>query len=352
MRAHIHIPLFPSGVGSTHHTDAAAAVDEVLRSYWRMPFWPQLPNRAPEEAMIPQAGLALPGASWDGRSLHWSGRPNDAALAAADLLPESRAAGLHAFLRRLEGMAPSDRPPVVKGQIVGPLTLAMALRDADGAPPFAQPETLAWLARLLGRMAAAQARALLRLVPHVVVVFDEPALAYVDEPALPLPWRQANAVLSAAIEPVQTAGALAGLHCCQAANWTWALRSRPNLIHFDAREGHVDDVLEHRSALREHVARGGYLGWGLWPTDHPREPFDARAMQYALTDAARHMSFVDASVGLIFKRSMISGVCGAAGLTAADEARMATDLEDLSMGIRRRFWIAASVDVDPDDPLT
>ena len=68
--------------------------------------------------------------------------------------------------------------------------------------------------------------------------------------------------------------------------------------------------------------------------------------------AARDLSFVDASVGLIFKRSLLSGACGTAGLVAETEATMAQDLEDLSMGIRRRYWIAATTDVDPDDPLT
>ena len=31
---------------------------------------------------------------------------------------------------------------------------------------------------------------------------------------------------------------------------------------------------------------------------------------------------------------------------------MAEQLEDMSMGIRRRHWIAATTDVDPDDPLS
>ncbi len=108
-----------------------------------------------------------------------------------------------------------------------------------------------------------------------------------------------------------------------------------------------------QSAIREHVARGGYLGWGLWPTaGNTVDPFDSKEKQYFLANAARDLSFVDASVGLIFKRSMITGVCGSAGLAPGQEATMAQDLEDLSMGIRRRYWIAATTDVDPDDPLT
>ncbi len=351
-RPSMHIPLFPSGAGSTHHTDAAAAVADVLRGYWRMPFWPQLPNRDPSELMIPQAGLGLPGARWDGTLLHWSGAPSGGALAAAGPPPPERAAGLPAFIAALAARPAADRPPLIKGQIVGPLTLSMAARDAAGAAPHDDPETLRWLARFLGRAAAAQARALQAVVPRVVLVFDEPALASVEEPRLPIAWRLAVAALREALAPVQALGAIAGLHCCAPPNWTRALAARPNLIHFDGREGRLDDLLEHRSALREHVARGGYLGWGLWPTDRPSQGFDPRAMQYYLARAAREIAFVDASMGAIFKRSYLSGACGGPDLTGEQAELMAAQLEEMSMGIRRRYWIAASTDVDPDDPLT
>ncbi len=351
--APIHLPLYPTGVGSTSHGDAAEAVAAVLDDYWRMPFWPQLPNRDPLEAMIPQTGLALPGASWDGELLRWSGLLSDDQIAAADLPPPERAAGLHELLARLPGLPEERRPNVVKGQIVGPLTLSKWSRTASGAAPHEDLELLERLAAFLGRAAAAQARAFQALGFQTVVMFDEPELAAVGEPSLPLAWRQVAPVLRAAIEPVQRLGALAGIHCCATPNWTRALDCRPNLIHFDGREGAVEDVLAHRRAIREHVARGGYLGWGLWPTDAAAtEPFDSREMQYFLARAARELSFVDASVGLIFKRSILTGVCGGAGLTAEREGRVASDLEELSMGIRRRYWIAATTDVDPDHPLT
>jgi hypothetical protein len=351
-RPAIHIPLFPSGVGSTHHTDPIEAVRDVLRGYWRMPFWPQLPNRGESEHMIPQIGLDLPGARWEDGLIRWSGDASEAALNAATLPPPGRAAGFHAFIDALEAIPTKDRPPVIKGQLVGPLTLSMLTRDAAGASPHDDPKTLLWLARFVGRAGAAQAERLQRLVQQVVIVFDEPALASVEEPRLPIPWRTAVETLRAALAPVQECGAIAGLHSCAPPNWTRALAARPNLIHFNGREGHLDDLLEHKSMLREHVARGGYLGWGLWSTAAPQEPFDPKAMQYYLAKAAREISFVDASMGTIFKRSFLSGVCGSAGFSAGQEERMATSLEEMSMGIRKRYWIAATTDVNPDDPLT
>ena len=303
--------------------------------------------------MIPQTGLSLPGASWDGDVLSWSGEISDTDLADAALPPRDRAAGLYELLERLPNLADERKPNVVKGQIIGPMTLSRWSRDVNGRAPHEELKSLERLATWLGAAAAQQALAFQRLGYQAIILFDEPELASVGEPAIPLPWREVVPVLRAAIEPVQRVGALAGIHCCASPNWTRILDSRPNLIHFDAREGHVEDVIEHHRAVREHVARGGYLGWGLWPTDGiGRLPFDSKEMQYFLANKARDLSFVDASVGLIFKRSMLTGVCGGAGLDETTERQVAHDLEELSMGIRHRYWIAATTDVDPDAPLT
>ena len=351
MEAPIHLPLLPTGVGSVSSADPSEAIDSVLEDYWRLPFWPQLPARDPLEMMIPQIGLSLPGASWDGSVLHWSGALPDAAIADAPLPPPDRAAGLHELLERLPRLPEERRSKVLKGQLVGPITLSR-WSDPAGRGPFDDLEQVQRLAAWLGRIGVRLADAYKALGYQAIVVFDEPELAAVGEPAVPLAWREVEQILRAALEPVQRAGALAGIHCCSRPHWTRVLDARPNLIHFDGREGAVDDVIEHRTAIREHVARGGYLGWGLWPTDAPATGFDPKEMQYFLARAARELSFVDASVGLIFKRSMLTGVCGGAGLTADQERELASDLEEMSMGIRRRYWIAAATDVDPDAPLT
>lgn len=353
--APIHLPLLPCGIGSTRHSDATEAVAEVLEDYWRLPFWPQLPNRTEAELMLPQVGLSLPGARWDDGYVTWSGSLSDTDIADAGLPPRERAAGLYELLERLPELPEDRKPNVVKGQIVGPITLARWSRTASGASSLDDLETLERLGAWLGAAAAEQARVFQRLGFQAIIVFDEPELASVGGEGVPLPWREVTPVLKAAIEPLQRVGALAGIHCCAAPNWTRVLDARPNLIHFDGREhgGHIDDVISHHRAIREHVARGGYLGWGIWPTDGADPvPFDAKQMQYTLAHNARDLSFVDASVGLIFKRSMLTGVCGAAGLDASTERRVAADLEELSMGIRRRYWIAATTDVDPDQPLT
>ena len=53
--------LFPcTGVGSLPHLDPRAAVAEVLSRFREIPYWPQLPRRAPLEHMYPQYAAGAP----------------------------------------------------------------------------------------------------------------------------------------------------------------------------------------------------------------------------------------------------------------------------------------------------
>ena len=280
--------------------------------------------------MAPQAGLALQGARWDGRRLHWSGE-RVAAPSPALLPPPDRAAGLHAFLARLTARPPDQRPPFAKGQLIGPVTLNACIAD---------PPSLTTLGRWLGALAAAQVSAFDRLGMRPLIVFDEPLLARVGEPApSSVTWDDALAALHTAFTPVKRAGGLAGLHCCASANWTRALAAEPDIIHFDATPFGLGRFLDHREALRAHLARGGGFGWGVWPTDAAAPPFNLSAGRTALLAAADALADAPTGVASLLRRSTLSGVCGTAGFTSEREDQLAANLQALAASLREQFGL-------------
>ena len=321
--------LAPTGIGSTHHRDANAAVSTILAAYPELPFWPQLPNRSPLEAMVPQAGLALQGARWDGQRLHWPREHVDAPTPTL-LPPPERAAGLHALLACLKAGPPSQRPELAKGQIIGPVTLSACM---------AEPPPLTALGRLLGELATAQVSAFNRLGMRSLIAFDEPLLARVGEPILPAAWDEALAALHAAFTRVKRAGGLVGLHCCAPANWTRALSTEPDIIHFDATPSGLDRFLDHREALRVHLGRGGGFGWGVWPTDGASSPVDLSAGRTALLVAADALTDAPTDIAGLLRRSTLSGVCGTAGFTSEREAQLAVNLQALAASLREQFGL-------------
>lgn len=324
-----------TGIGSTHHRDPEAAASAVLTAYPDLPFWPQLPNRAPAEAMVPQAALGLPGARWNGQRLHWSGAKVDAAASAA-LLPRDHAGGLYALLSRLEALPAAKRPLWAKGQIIGPLTLSTFI-TGNGPRNALDPARLVALGRFLGEQGAAQARAFGRLGIRALIAFDEPLLARVGDDRLPVEWDAATAALRAAFTPVAREDGLAGVHCCAPADWSRVLEAEPAIIHFDATPAGLERFLGHRPAVRAYLARGGALGWGVWPTDDASPPFEAAAARATLVEAAGSLVDSPDQVAEVLRRSTLTGVCGTAGFTADREQQLAADLRTLSAQLRKQF---------------
>ncbi|MBU0515437.1 MAG: hypothetical protein KJ621_11750, partial [Proteobacteria bacterium] len=142
-----------TGVGSVPFDDPNEAVD-LIREYCTIPYWPQLSAARPAEDMAIQytEGLPLIKVDLNHRSLSVDKDVDRAdALAGfyekvfagaseAFAISEEFGSGLYAFLRRLE----TDPPSMgwVKGQVVGPFTLASVLRHADGRNALSDPELL------------------------------------------------------------------------------------------------------------------------------------------------------------------------------------------------------------------
>lgn len=216
-----------TGVGSLPGSDPAAALEWVARWAPELPFWPQLPARsdmlAEGESDHPPPGLAA-------------------------FLERARAGGFPAAV-------------ALKGQVVGPCTLALA----RGLGPEAGSE----LAALGARLAALAARqvALLRAC-------GRPALLWIDEPGLgawlgAAPPGSALSLLRPILEAVRAADGWPGIHTCAPPPWELLLTLEPELVSFDAwrdLEAAASDP-----ACRELVARGAWLGVGLVPTTAPLE---------------------------------------------------------------------------------
>ena len=54
-----------TGIGSTPHTDADAAVEFIMGTFSEIPFWPQLPRRAFAESMYAQYSEQMPGVRFE-----------------------------------------------------------------------------------------------------------------------------------------------------------------------------------------------------------------------------------------------------------------------------------------------
>lgn len=266
-------PFEITGIGSLPHLDPQGAVDFVMRYLRRIPHWPQLPKRSKSEEMTRQFLEGIPGLREEDGKV-WLEGPEDApeeweafleASAAEDLeafaISEHRAQGLYAFLRKLK----EYRPPFLKGQLIGPVTLGFSLRDKGGRYVFYDQTLLEMLVKVLNLKAKWQVKRFKEAQPEaqVFLFFDEPSLAAVGTPAMVLSREEVLKCYKDLLEGIE---AVKGVHVCANTDWSLLLGAGFDLLSFDC-YSFGDNLLLWRDSLKAFLEKGGSIAWGIVPTD-------------------------------------------------------------------------------------
>ncbi len=278
----------PILIGSLPLTNHAEALRLIVTHTPDIPLWPQLP-KLPREGMIRQFLTGFPGLVDDGNR-YWIDTAGDdfsQAMAAfyedylqavenPTVLKTSRfalgpdAAG--GFFTLLDYLETAKQPPLtVKGQITGPVTAGIGVKDGRGNSIIYDDNLLDILIKLLTMKACWQVAELRRFTR------DTPPIIFIDEPGLVSFGSSGFAgvsreMVTSAVTEVSSAiknfGGLAGVHICANGDWGPALTSPLDIISFDA-YFYFDNFILYKEQLCAFLARGGILAWGIVPTGDP-----------------------------------------------------------------------------------
>lgn len=283
-----------TGVGSLPHDSAEAAVSYLVAAY-DVPFCPQLPLM--EGNMIREWLGADPG------RCGWSPeRDRETPLAWPQLLAALDAA-----------------PPVhglVKLQVTGPATLALALLLAPESQIRGTRTELLGLARELATWVAANAARQIRQL----AARDLETLLIVDEPAL---QSFADEAIVAAWEPLRVVAPLWGLHICCSVPWKLVAAAEPDVISFDLALEEVGAAA--RPVLQSVIRRGRRIAWGVL------EPHRDEAASEALARLRPAL----ASVGASGENSMLTASCGSGLVSVGREAAIVEALRECASACRQ-----------------
>ena len=260
------ISLLATGIGSVPFLETGETVARILRELPEMPFWPQMVKISPEEDMLTQYqnGLPLePGKDREGNLAAFYERYISGETEHFALKP-SRARGWYAFIEALERTGPPG--PFLKGQVVGPITLAYSLKGWDGKALLYDGEVLQALAIGLGMQAVWQARKLASLGAIPVIFVDEPALSGYGSAFMPIGEEKVLETLGDLTGIIrEKTGALTGLHCCGNSDWPLLLRSPIDMISLDA-YGYGDQFVSSHESVKKFLDQGKVIAWGIVPT--------------------------------------------------------------------------------------
>lgn len=255
--AAVFAPGFASGIGSLPHIDAVESAEISLRLHPHLPATPQLPMRDPREGVVAQWVDALPEVTLAPDGSFVVDRSRVGEPIAAELSSATHT-GLLAFLDACD-RAP-EAPARIKTQLVGPLTLGVALTRA-GLPTeiaFARAgEAVRAWARSMEELLA------LRLPHSAPLIFlDEPALVLWRGSDLPIERERAVDLLSSALAATNCA---TGVHVCGDGDLRVAFEAGPNVLGVPATDALIADV----DVLVRHLDADGWVAWGAVPTDRP-----------------------------------------------------------------------------------
>ena len=350
----------PLLIGSLPLSDYEAALAMIFRYTPEIPLWPQLP-RLPRQGMVRQFLDGFPGLKEDEKHLwidtesldfpeQMAGFYEECGQAEAANEPcqgrfamdREATGGFYAFCRAIT-LKDRPKPWTVKGQITGPITTGMGVRDSHGAAIVHDDNLRDILTRLIATRAACQARVLGTLVDTGV-----PPVVFIDEPAMVgfgssgfsgINREMVSEAVGQVIASIHGGGAVAGVHICANGDWQPVLASDTDIVSFDA-YSYFDNLILYRQPLLDFLDRGGVLAWGIVPTG------DVAALEEATLDSLytlwRGQFARLLALGVPEERTrariFVTPSCGTGSLTAAQAEKVLQLTAELSRRLRREFY--------------
>lgn len=350
-----HPACLPMLIGSLPVADHHEAADMVFQATPRIPVWAQLPVH-PEEGMVPQFAPGMPGLRQDDDrdyvDLAGDGFETELAafyedyLAVTDnmdsietsrfALSEGAARGFHILRERARKMVPA--PVAIKGQVTGPITFGLGLKDQRGRAVYYDPNARDAAVKLLALKAAYQVRTLKVFGYPVIVFLDEPALAgYGSSEMISISADEIAASLEEINDIIHTEGGLAGIHVCANTDWGLILETSVDIVNFDT-YSYFDRFLLYGEQVKQFIGRGGIIAWGLVPTG------SAEALEAATVDALvrRWEGQCNDVVALgvdreqLLTQSLICPSCGTGSLSLAQAQKVLTLTREVAAHIGAR----------------
>jgi hypothetical protein len=299
-----------TAIGSLPHRDAHAAAALVLRCIPDVPAAPQLPLRTPLEGVVAQWAGAVPGVT-----VHADGTIElvaalDASAPVEPHLSTESHAGLLTFLDIAARQA--RVPRAVKVQLIGPLTLGVALARAGAAPDVAFPVA----ARTTRAWAATIEELVTNTLPDSTLVlgFDEPALVCWRNAEGPVEREIAIDLLSTALASTR---AVSCVHVCGNGDVRLALDAGPEIVHFDVAAFDLDDGV----ALSRFLDGDGWVAWGAIPTHRPVGE-QAQPLWSDLLDTWCELTRRGCDPVRLRTQALVAPACGLAGHGASQAERV------------------------------
>ncbi|GAB6273146.1 MAG: hypothetical protein STSR0004_00090 [Peptococcaceae bacterium] len=321
-----------TGIGSLPFNQPQAALNLILESFPHVPHWPQLPRRGSQEGFVfqflnplvqtgllelkaNQAFFTNEHSSWPERltefyHLYLAGETGEQEALKFFSIPPEAAVGFYAFVETVKETG-TGQALYFKGQLAGPVTLGLQVKDANGNLAYYDPQLRDILVKTLALHARWQASQLTSLGRPAIIFIDEPAISiYGQSGYITVTKEMIINDLTEIIQAINTAGGRTGVHSCAALDWTILFETRPDIVNLDAYNyGH--SLLPYAKELKGFLARGGVIAWGITPTSEKAFSEDTTTLTAKLQALWSELTARGINQEVLKRQAMITPACGA-----------------------------------------
>jgi len=338
--------FLPTGIGSLPYKDPATALDLLLKHLNEIPFWPQLPLRSFYEGMGAQFSEGIPGITIDTDKkkcfIDTTNPKLDEIVAgfyekylADDLdffaINEKYSAGFSELFKRINSA--KFNLPYIKGQITGPITFGALILDETGKAIMHHPLLADVLVKCLIMKARWQIKKIKEVGAKPIIFLDEPYLMGYGSAFVPLSRETVISQVSEVINEIHREDALAGIHCCGNTDWAMILDTPVDILNFDA-FGFMDKLLIYSDNVKEFVARGGAIAWGIVPSVSLDKQPGKQELVSRLKSGIEAFAKKGVDANRMLKQSLLTPSCGLGGLSEPQAEAQLGLLKDISQSFR------------------
>ena len=334
----------PTIIGSMPHTDPRKACSLITRFLKDIPAWPQLPRKSFLENMYVQYSEGFPGIVVEGsriyvdtakdytkslEGLYAAYLENDTAK-----FPFSRdyAAGFYAFLEQ-----PNLSPLAVKGHVTGPLSWGLTVTDENKRSILYHEVLGDAVPKLLKLKAAWQENELKKISKKTIIFLDEPYMASYGSSVAAGPFSSPEKVAAMIDEVFEGISGLKGIHCCGNTDWSVLLKTKLDILNFDA-YNYATSLSLYPDEIKKFISRGGCIAWGIVPNNtEPVTKETVASLKDRLEEAMAPFTRNGLSFKDIVKQSLLTPSCTLMPLSEEGAEKALELLTDLSREMRKRY---------------
>jgi len=319
-----------TGVGSVPLTNGESALDLIWKSVPLAPHWPQLPRLGAESSFVGQYLNALietgvigdvktpkfqvDAPDWVERmtafyTLYFEVIEGDQQALERFGFSSQGGVGFEAFCRKLEHDGTRDAV-ILKGQLIGPLTLGMQITDNNKKSSYYDDTLRDMLVKTIALHAEWQTKRLRQFGLPVLMMIDDPGLyGFGASTHITLTREPLIEDLNVIAEGILRQGGIPGVHVCAGMDWTLLFDSKVQVVNFDAYD-YMQSMMALAEPLNAFLTRGGILSWGIVPTNPIAWQETPQSIKLLLEQNIQELVRRGVDESLIRQQSLLTPSCG------------------------------------------